>query len=140
MTRRSNRWEIDISPLGKCKELRWLYISDNRLKKLDLSPLRELTKLQYLVLSGNLLREIDLSPLERSSDLRYLHLNENIFQKLDISVLFHSENLESLVLDDTVTLVANHKLKHLHYFPDPINEKLETVQWSHEATESSTLT
>ena len=85
-------------------------MSDNRLREIDLSPLSQLNKLQYLVLSGNLLREIDLKPLKNSDDLRYLHLNENAFTSVDISTLFHFENLESLVVDDSVTLKANHKL------------------------------
>ena len=113
-------------------------MADNELKELNLSPLRELSKLQYLVLSGNLLRHIDLSPLERSTDMRYLHLNENEFQTIDISALFQFENLESFVIDDTVELTANHKLKHLPYFPDPINERLEEIQWTHEVPEHST--
>jgi tetrahydromethanopterin S-methyltransferase subunit B len=43
--------------------------------------------------------------------------------------------LESLVIDAKTILVANHKLKHLHYFPDPINEKLSEIEWSHEVQE-----
>ncbi|MFW9770143.1 MAG: hypothetical protein ACFFEM_15090, partial [Candidatus Thorarchaeota archaeon] len=61
-----------------------------------------------------------------------LHLNENAIDTLDISVLFHFESLESLTIDDRTLLLADHKLKHLPYFPNPINDMLDNIEWIHE--------
>ena len=123
---------IDLTPLSKCKDLRWLYIADNDLTEIDLSPFANHKNLQYIVLSGNRLEEIDISFIGLSNDLRYLHLNENCIYEIDISTLFNCENLESFVIDPQVSLRANHKLKHQSYFPLPVKEILDNIQWIHE--------
>ena len=106
-----------------------MYLSKNHLAKVDLTPLAKCRRLQYVVLSDNYLNSVSFASLTRATDLRYLLLNGNRIPRIDISPIFEAMNLEHLVFDKTTEVVADSKLRHLDYFPRPIEDMLDQILW-----------
>ncbi|MFX1559350.1 MAG: leucine-rich repeat domain-containing protein [Promethearchaeota archaeon] len=96
----SSNWltEVDLSPLGSCKDLEYLSLAVNKLESIDLTPLQNLKQLRHLDLSHNRLKSIDLTPLAGCENLVYLYLQENMFPEVNIAPLFGLNHLTTAVI------------------------------------------
>lgn len=90
----SNKSIVDISELGKFKELTILYLDKNQIS--DIKELGNLTKLEILNLSDNKIS--DINALKDITSLKTLWLNRN--QISNINALKDMKNIESLELDE----------------------------------------
>jgi Leucine-rich repeat (LRR) protein len=89
---------IDLTPLGSCKNLQFLWLKENELETIDLSPLSACRELRELSITGNNLREIDLTPLQVCTTLELLGLGDNQLKTIDLNPLTDCEHLDTLYL------------------------------------------
>jgi hypothetical protein len=102
----SSNWltEVDLSPLGFCRDLEYLSLAVNKLETIDLTPLQKCERLRHLDLSHNKLKHIDLTPLAGCKNLVYLYLQENMFKKVNIAPLLQLKQMTTTVIQLTRTV------------------------------------
>ncbi len=99
----SSNWltNVDLTPLGSCRDLEYLSLAVNKLEKIDLTPLQDCKHLRHLDLSHNKFKNIDLTPIAGCENLVYLYLQENMFDKVNIAPLLDLKQLTTAVIQLT---------------------------------------